>query len=431
MQVSLNWIKKYVDLSGTSGEDPAEVSKALTSLGLEVEGMTRVGSVPGVVSAEVIECGKHPEADKLSVCKVSDGNETYPVVCGAPNVAKGQKVLFAKVGAEIPGKGNEPGFKIKKAKLRGQESHGMICAEDELGLGDSHEGILVLPAETPLGLPMDRIPGLSDVLLELNVTPNRPDALCHLGVAREVAAKFGKHLRYPEEDLHERGAPIASLAQVELHDLAGCTKYVGRVIQGVKVGPSPEWLSKALASIGKRSINNVVDLTNYVLFEFGQPSHAFDLNRIRGKKVIIRKAAAGEKLMTLDGVDRNLTEADMIIADAVGPMVLAGVMGGKDSEVSEATTDIFLEVAYSRPPWSAARPGATGSPAIRPTVSNAASIPCVRPRSPITWPPSSPAGAAARARRRSWPTAAWTRRRRNIRPLRAGSICVPRAPSAS
>jgi phenylalanyl-tRNA synthetase beta chain len=349
MQVSLNWIRKYVDLHGTSGEDPDEVSKALTSLGLEVEGLTRMGHVAGVVSAEVIECARHPEADKLSVCKVSDGSETYPVVCGAPNVAKGQKVLFAKVGAEIPGKGSEPGFKIKKAKLRGQDSHGMICAEDELGLGDSHDGILVLPPETPLGLPMDKIPGLSDVILELNVTPNRPDALCHLGVAREVAAKFGKPLRYPSEALHERGAPIESLIDVELHDLAGCTKYVGRVIQGIKVGPSPEWLSKALKSIGKRSINNVVDLTNYVLFEYGQPSHAFDLNRIRGKKVIIRKGKSGEKLTTLDGADRNVTEADMVIADAEGPMVLAGVMGGKDSEVSEATTDIFLEVAYFTP----------------------------------------------------------------------------------
>lgn len=349
MQVSLNWIRKYVDIAGTLAENPHELSKALTSLGLEVEGMTVMGAVPGVVSAEVIECAKHPEADKLSVCKVSDGAETYPVVCGAPNVAKGQKVLFAKVGAQIPGKGGAPGFAIKKAKLRGQESHGMICAEDEVGLSESHDGILVLPADTPLGLPMEKVPGLSDVIFELNVTPNRPDALCHIGVAREIAAKFGKPLRYPEEHLLERGAGIGTLAEIELRDMAGCTKYVGRAINGVRVGPSPEWLVKALRSIGKRSINNVVDVTNYVLFETGQPSHAFDLSRIRGKKVIIRKAAAGEKLTTLDGVERDLTEADMVIADAEGPMVLAGVMGGKDSEVSEATTDIFLEVAYFTP----------------------------------------------------------------------------------
>ncbi len=349
MEVSLNWLKKYVDLNGTPGDDPQALSQALTSLGLEVEGMKVSGAVPGVVSAEVLTCARHPEADKLSVCTVTDGSETFPVVCGAPNVAAGQKVLFAKVGAEIPGKGGEPGFKIKKAKLRGQESHGMICAEDEVGLGESHEGILVLPAETPLGLPMEKIAGLSDVAYELNVTPNRPDALCHTGVAREIAAKFGKPLRYPGEALKETGPAIAGQIDIQLEDIAGCSKYVGRVINGVKVGPSPDWLVKALKSIGKRSINNVVDLTNYVLLETNQPSHAFDLNRIRGKQVIIRKAKAGERLTTLDGVDRALTEADMLIADAQGPMVLAGVMGGKDSEVSETTTDIFLEVAYFTP----------------------------------------------------------------------------------
>jgi phenylalanyl-tRNA synthetase beta chain len=348
MEVSLNWIKKYVDLSGSSNgtpdDDPAALSKALTSLGLEVEGMRIVGGMAGVVSAEVLECGRHPEADKLSVCSVTDGTETYPVVCGAPNVAKGQKVLLAKVGAELPG-----GLKIKKAKLRGQESHGMICAEDEVGLGESHDGILVLDPSTPNGLPMDRIPGLGDVVYELNVTPNRPDALNHVGVAREVAAKYGKPLRYPGSELDEKGPDIAGLIDIKLEDLAGCTKYVGRVIQGVKVGPSPDWLVKSLKSIGKRSINNVVDLSNYVLFELGQPSHAFDLNKIRGRQVVIRKGRDGETLTTLDGVERKITSEDMLIADATGPMVLAGVMGGKDSEVDESTTDIFLEVAYFNP----------------------------------------------------------------------------------
>jgi phenylalanyl-tRNA synthetase beta chain len=354
MEVSLNWIKKYVDLSGaTDGrpdDDAQALSKALTSLGLEVEGVRVVGGLPGVVSAEVVECARHPEADKLSVCKVSDGTETYPVVCGAPNVAKGQKVLLAKVGAELPGRTpGEAGLKIKKAKLRGQESHGMICAEDEVGLGEGHEGILVLDPATPLGLPMDRIPGLGDVIYELNITPNRPDALNHLGVARELAAVLGKPLRYPEAPLREEGPDIAGLVDIELDDILGCTRYVGRVIQGVKVGPSPDWLVKALKSIGKRSINNVVDLTNYVLFELGQPSHAFDLNKINGRKVIIRRGRDGEQLTTLDGVERKISVEDMLIADAKGPMVLAGVMGGKDSEVSDATTDIFLEVAYFNP----------------------------------------------------------------------------------
>jgi phenylalanyl-tRNA synthetase beta chain len=349
MEVSLNWIKKYVDLSGAEDGDPHALSQALTSLGLEVEGMRIVGGLPGVVSAEVLECERHPEADKLSVCKVTDGTETWPVVCGAPNVAKGQKVLLAKVGAELPGKGGEPGFKIKKAKLRGQESHGMICAEDEVGLGEGHDGILILDPATPAGLPMQSIPGLGDVVFELNVTPNRPDALNHLGVAREIAAKLGKPLQHPAEALQETGADIKGLVALEVEDTAGCTQYVGRVIQGVKVGPSPDWLVKALKSIGKRTINNVVDLTNYVLFELGQPSHAFDLNKIRGRKVIVRKGREGEKLATLDGIERTITSEDMLIADAEGPMVLAGVMGGKDSEVNLDTTDIFLEVAYFNP----------------------------------------------------------------------------------
>ncbi|MEO6097993.1 MAG: phenylalanine--tRNA ligase subunit beta [Fibrobacteria bacterium] len=383
MEVSLNWIKKYVDLSGsTDGRpdgDPQALSQTLTSLGLEVEGMRILGGLPGVVSAEVLECERHPEADKLSICKVTDGTETYSVVCGAPNVAKGQKVLLAKVGAELTGKGGESGFKIKKAKLRGQDSHGMICAEDEVGLGEGHNGILILDPATPVGLPMQSIPGLGDVVFELNITPNRPDALNHLGVAREIAAKLGKPLRHPSEALQETGADIKGLVSLEVEDTAGCTQYVGRVIQGVKVGPSPDWVVKALKSIGKRSINNVVDLTNYVLFELGQPSHAFDLNKIRGRKVIVRKGKAvgatgvgatgvgapavgatvvaasgieakgGETLTTLDGVERQLTSEDMLIADAEGPMVLAGVMGGKDSEVDLDTTDIFLEVAYFNP----------------------------------------------------------------------------------
>lgn len=345
MEVSLTWLRKYVDLP----DDADSLSAALTSLGLEVEGMRHKGGIEGVVAAEVLECAKHPEADKLSLCRVSDGTETFPVVCGAPNIAKGQKVLLAKVGAELPGKGGEPGFKIKKAKIRGAESLGMICAEDEVGLGEGHEGILVLDAAVKAGTPMRAIPGLSDTVFELNVTPNRPDGLCHLGVARELAAKLGKPLRYPASPLREEGPDAASAVSLRLDDIAGCTRYVGRVIRGVKVGPSPAWLARALESLGKRSINNVVDLTNYVLLEWGQPSHAFDLAKIRGGQVIIRRAKAMERLTTLEGVDRTLSADDLVIADAQGPMALAGVMGGKDSEVGPETRDIFLEVAYFNP----------------------------------------------------------------------------------
>lgn len=345
MEVSLNWLRKYADLP----DDPASLSSALTSLGLEVEGMRSLGGIEGVVAAEVMECAKHPEADKLSLCRVSDGTEVYPVVCGAPNVAKGQKVLLAKVGAELPGSPGNPGLKIKKAKIRGAESLGMICAEDEVGLGEGHVGILVLDAATRPGTPMRSIPGLSDTVFEINVTPNRPDALCHLGVARELAAKLGKPLSLLKADLKEDGPEASTLASVKIHDIAGCTLYAARIIQGVKVGPSPDWLVKALKSLGRKSINNVVDLTNYVLLELGQPSHAFDLDRIRGSQVIIRRAGPGERLTTLDGVDRSLTVDDLVIADAEGPMVLAGVMGGKESEVSEETRNIFLELAYFNP----------------------------------------------------------------------------------
>ena len=217
----------------------------------------------------------------------------------------------------------------------------MICAEDELGLGQSHDGILVLDSALPPGMPLDRIPGLCDTVYEINVTPNRPDALCHVGVARELAAKFGKPLRYPTSELKEQGPEAAGLAEVVLEDKLGCTQYIGRVIQGIKVGPSPEWLVKALKSLGKRSINNVVDLTNFVLLELGQPSHAFDLDKISGRRVIIRRAEPGERLVTLDDVERTLTADDLVIADAKGPMVLAGVMGGKATEV-DAGSDQYL-----------------------------------------------------------------------------------------
>ncbi len=341
MLISLNWLKRYVELK----ETPDEISKALTSLGFEVEAVTRRGTdIQGVVVGEVRGCGKHPEADRLSVCSVFDGQEEVPVVCGASNVAAGLKVLFARVGAELPG-----GLKIKKAKLRGVESFGMICAEDELGLGESHEGIVVLDPATPVGISMQDIPGLCDVLFEINVTPNRPDALGHLGVARELAARFGKLLVYPKEELREEGADVKSLASLALEDEAGCTRYVGRVVEGITVGPSPDWLVKGLKSLGKKSINNVVDLTNFVLLEWSQPSHAFDLDTLSNRRIIIRRAHSAETLKTLDGEERKLDVNDLVIADGEKPQVLAGVMGGESSGVSEKTRNVFVEVAYFNP----------------------------------------------------------------------------------
>ncbi len=341
MLLSLSWLKRYTDLP----DDASEISAALTSLGFEVEAVQVRGTgIEGVVVGEVRACAKHPEADKLSVCRVFDGVEEVPVVCGAPNVAAGQKVLFARVGAVLPGD-----FKIKKANLRGQESFGMICAEDELGLGESHDGILVLSASSVPGTTLQEIPGLCDTTFEISVTPNRPDALGHLGVARELAARFGKELRLPELPLAESGAAAESFVTMKVEDAASTPRYIGRVINGVKVGPSPEWLVHALKSIGKKSINNVVDCTNFALMEWGQPSHAFDLDTLAGKTVVVRKATAGESLVTLDGETRTLKAADFVIADAEKALVLAGVMGGTVSGVTEKTVNVFLEVAYFDP----------------------------------------------------------------------------------
>jgi len=343
MIVSLNWLSRYVDLP----ESPAELSAALTSLGFEVEGVTARGAgITGVVVGEVKTCGKHPEADKLSVCTVFDGVEEVTVVCGAPNVAAGQKVLFARVGAVLPGD-----FKIKKAKLRGVESFGMICAEDELGLGESHDGILVLPPESVPGTALQEIPGLCDTTFEISVTPNRPDALGHLGVARELAARFGRALRTPEIPMVESAPAADSFVSLTVEDDAAAfaPRYTGRVITGVKVGPSPAWLAAALKSIGKKPINNVVDCTNFALMEWGQPSHAFDLDTLSGKAVVIRKARDGETLQTLDDENRTLSAQDVVIADADKALVLAGVMGGTASGVTEKTTNVFLEVAYFDP----------------------------------------------------------------------------------
>jgi phenylalanyl-tRNA synthetase beta chain len=343
MEISLNWLKRYVDLN----EDPREIAAALTALGFEVEALRILGEgVQGVVVGEVRSRTAHPEADRLSVCRVYDGVEEVTVVCGAPNVAAGQKVLFARVGAELPG-----GLKIKKAKLRGQESFGMICGGDEVGLGGSHEGILVLDAATPVGLSMGDVPGLCDAVFEINVTPNRPDALGHLGVARELAARFERPLRYPDslqERVREEGSPISGIVSLTLED-GGCTRYVGRVVQDVTVGPSPEWLVKSLQVLGKKSINNVVDLTNFVLLEWGQPAHAFDLDNLAGHRVIVRQARVDETLKTLDGVERKLDLRDLVIADGENPQVLAGVMGGEASGVSEKTRNVFVEVAYFDP----------------------------------------------------------------------------------
>jgi len=338
MKISINWLNKYTQLKA----DPTEIAEVLTMLGLEVEEIAIKGATDdNIVSAKVKSCGKHPDADKLSLCKVFDGSETYNVVCGAPNVKADQTVVFARVGAVLPGD-----FTIKKAKIRGEESQGMICAEDEIGLGTNHEGILELPENTPLGLPLHQIPGMTDTILELSITPNRPDALSHLGVARELSGHYKTALNLPEIPTIN-DVPDTDF-KIDVMDAQGCPMYTAKIIRGVKIGPSPDWLVTALESVGQKSINNVVDLSNFVLLEFGQPSHTFDLDKIKGRSLTIRQGKKGETLETLDEIKRNI-ESDLVIADETGPVCLAGVMGGASTKVDDSTQNILLEVAYFKP----------------------------------------------------------------------------------
>ena len=350
MKISYNWLKEYLECDLA----PEEVAKALTSIGLEVDSLEQIEEIPGglagVIVAEVVECVDHPDSDHLHVTKLNTGApELLQVVCGAPNVAAGQKVLLATVGTVL---GED--FKIKKSKIRGVESFGMICAEDELGIGESHEGIMVLDPEAVVGTPAKDYLGLAtDALIEIGLTANRVDAASHIGVARDLYA-YLKHNGVPcafkmpdvsawEDNDNEGAIPVEVVAA------DGAPRYTGTTIKGVKVTSSPEWLQKKLLAIGLRPINNIVDITNFVLHEIGQPLHAFDAAKIAGGKVVVRRAEEGEKFVTLDGVERTLSAADLMIANTEKSMCLAGVFGGEESGVTEETVDVFLESAYFNP----------------------------------------------------------------------------------
>ena len=350
MKISYNWLKEYLECDLT----PEAVEEALTSIGLEVDSIEQIEEIPGglkgVIVAEVVECVEHPDSDHLHITKLNTGEpELLQVVCGAPNVAAGQKVLLATVGTVL---GED--FKIKKSKIRGVESFGMICAEDELGIGQSHDGIMVLDPEAVVGTPAKDYLGLAtDALIEIGLTANRVDAASHIGVARDLYA-YLKHngipcsFKMPDVSAwadSDQGEAIP----MEVTAADGAPRYTGTTIRGVKVAPSPEWLQKKLLAIGLRPINNIVDITNFVLHETGQPLHAFDASKILGGKVIVRRAEEGEKFVTLDGVERTLSSADLMIANAEKSMCLAGVFGGEESGVTESTTDIFLESAYFNP----------------------------------------------------------------------------------
>ena len=341
MKITCNWLKDYVDYSW----DWPELVERLTMAGLEYEGVDDLGKrLDGVVVGRVEACRPHENADRLTVCEVDVGSAVNTIVCGAPNVAAGQTVAVALPGCTLPG-----GLVIKKAKIRGVESHGMICAEDELGLGDDHDGIMVLEDNLEIGSPFAAAVGLEDVIIDFEITPNRPDCLSLFGIAREVQVLTGNPLRPPQFALAESGVPTAEEVQIDIDVPDDCPRYVGRVVRGVKVGPSPTWLQRRLQAVGQRPINNIVDITNFVLLELGHPLHAFDLAKLDEKRIVVRRARGGETLETLDGNERELDEDMLVIADSVKPVALAGVMGGANSEVSATTTDILLESAYFAP----------------------------------------------------------------------------------
>ncbi len=349
MNISYNWLKDYLNIDKT----PEELSLILTDIGLEVEAVEKVQRIPGglegLVIGEVLTAEQHPNADKLRITTVNVGGpEPLNIVCGAPNCRAGLKVIVATVGTTCYPLSGEP-FKITKSKIRGEVSEGMLCGEDEIGLGTSHAGIVELPSDAEVGgLVKDYYQIEDDYCFEIGLTPNRADAASHLGVARDLAAYFRSTYTLPNvEAFIANDLPTGTTVTVQ--DTAACPRYSGVNIAGVKVGDSPEWLKEKLQAIGIRSINNIVDVTNYVLHDLGQPLHAFDATKIAGNSVVVRSAHEGELFVTLDGVERTLSGEDLVIADGVKPMCIAGVFGGEHSGVTEATTDIFLESAYFNP----------------------------------------------------------------------------------
>ena len=339
MKFTYNWLKQYVDFNWS----PTELAAKLTFAGIEVESMVSLGGkIPEqVVIAQILASEKHPNADKLSVCRVNDGIGERQIVCGAKNYKVGDKVPLALPGATMPA-----GFAIKVSKLRGIESQGMMCSTEELGLPKGEDGLLILPVDAPIGKKFAEYLGPGDTVYDIEVTPNRPDWLSVIGIAREIAAMTSNPLRLPEIALTEAGAELAA---VRVDAPALCPRYTARLIRGVKVCPSPAWLKQILEKVGLRSINNVVDITNYVLLESGHPLHAFDYNLLAGKQIIVRRATAGEQFTALDDSRHELTNDMLVIADAERAVALAGIMGGKNSEINAATTDVLLESAWFLP----------------------------------------------------------------------------------
>lgn len=341
MKVSYNWLKEFVDFDIA----PNELAHMLTMLGLEVDSIENIGDgLDSVIVAKVEERAQHPNADKLSLCRVNNGKEILNIVCGAQNFKSGDKVALAQIGALLPGD-----FKIKRSKIRGEESFGMLCSEKELGLADESAGIMVLSEDLALGTPVFEALRLKDTIFEIGLTPNRADCLSIIGVAREIAAKLGKKLKYQNPIVEETAVDINSIASVTIKAADLCPRYTARYISGCKIAPSPQWLVNRLQALGQRTINNVVDITNYVLLEYGHPLHAFDFRQLAGGKIIVKRSEEGETFKTLDSQERILNSSDLTIRDGERAVALAGIMGGENSEIAPDTTDILLESAYFNP----------------------------------------------------------------------------------
>jgi phenylalanyl-tRNA synthetase beta chain len=352
MRISYNWLQRYINVN----DSIENLAQKLTSIGLEVESVEYLGKkFNGFVVGEVIEVQKHPNADRLKLCKVNVGSKDglLQIVCGAPNVETGQKVIVGLIGAIVPHNQHDPAFKpftLIKATIRGVDSYGMICSSKELGLGEDSAGIMVLNGEAKIGTPLDDFLGVNDIVFEIGITPNRPDCLCHLGVARDIASIYSKKYSSPKYKLLEnKKISINTIATVKIENSVDCPRYTARVIQNVKIQESPDWLKQLLTSAGLRPINNIVDATNFVMLEYGQPLHAFDFDNLAHHTIVVKNAAKGETFTTLDGKSHRLSGNELMICDGEKSVAIAGVMGGLNSEISVNTKSVLLESAYFSP----------------------------------------------------------------------------------
>jgi len=341
MKVSLNWIKEYVDINMS----PLALCDALTMVGLEVEGLEAVGDgLQGVVAARIVQVDPHPDADRLSLCIVDTGSQTSQVVCGAPNLHEGTMAPLALPGARLP-----IGTTVEESEIRGQTSYGMLLAEDEMGLTDDHTGIMLLAEDISPGTDIGAVLSLPDWIIDIGITPNRGDCACVIGIAREIAAITGSQLKLPAIELNEKGPAIETLSSVTIEDPVGCPRYAAGIVQGIELGPSPFWMRYRLFQSGVRSISNIVDITNYVMMELGQPLHAFDYNRLQENRIVVKRASDGDAFTTLDGQTRELNSEILMICDAGRFVAVAGIMGGLNSEIFAGTKNVLVESAFFDP----------------------------------------------------------------------------------